>query len=135
MRMPSSAPRLTTPTMVTEVTSAEVLHDLIGEGVDRVLDLVGIHDFALRAALVGLVAGLLGLLDAVENRERAFGDPVPDVVGEAFVIAIVAMGAGVADKLNRQLALAIVASQQQRRIGARRARGENAASDTRPRSA
>src|SRR5579862_6007570 len=97
---------------------AEVVHDLIGERLNCLLDFVGVHDLALRSALIRLVTGLFGLLDAIEDRERAFRDPRADVVGETFVIAIVAMRAGVTDELDRQLALAEIASQEQRGGGA-----------------
>ena len=66
----------------------EILDNLIGERINRAFNFIGIHDFALGAALVRLVACFFGLLDAVENRERSLGDPVPDVVGEAFVVPL-----------------------------------------------
>ena len=79
------------------------------------LDLVGPHDFALRASLVGLVAAFFGLLHALEDRERTFLDPLADIALQVFVEAVVAMRTRMADVLDLQLALAEIALEREYR--------------------
>src|SRR6185437_2343633 len=78
-------------------------------------DLVGIHDLALRTPPVRFVAVLLGLLDALEGRQRAFLDPASNVPVEVAIETVIAMRPRISDEFDLQLALAEAAYQRQRR--------------------
>src|SRR5258706_73473 len=107
-----------------------VLDDLLAHLPDRLPDILLGHEAPLRAALVGLVAELLGLLDGIENRQLAAPEPVGDGVAERNVARAVAPRDGVADVFDLELVVAIEAAEHERAAGRgekrleRRARGE-----------
>src|SRR5205814_1345069 len=67
-----------------------VLEDLPADVADRRVDLLLIHDIALRPAFVRLVAQLFGLLDRIENRELAAAEPFRNIVAEGGVARAIA---------------------------------------------
>src|SRR5208282_6893642 len=82
---------------------------------DRAKDFLFVHDFALRAAPVGFVTGFLGLLYAVEYRQRAFLDPLAYIALQVFVEAIVTMRSRMTDVFDLQFAFAEAAFQREHR--------------------
>src|SRR6266404_2555256 len=85
--------------------------DRVGQRVEAVVDLLGVHDRLLRPELVGLVARLLGLLHRVEDHERAVTQPAVEVAVHRLVVDVEMARLAVADDENARLVVTVEADE------------------------